>query len=144
MVDKLVCKNAIPGTPHAKRKATRPGPYCLQCKRSVTQGRSAKTHETYVFNTYGLFPGEYAAIKAAQGGKCFICQRATGAVRRLAVDHDHALEKAGVTLRHTVRGLLCKTCNKTLGFYRDDPNAFYRAIEYLGNPPAKRVLEELE
>jgi hypothetical protein len=109
----------------------------------VRQAATAKTHETYVFKTYGLFPGEYAAIKAAQGGVCYICQRATGAVRRLAVDHDHALEKMGVTMRDTVRGLLCKTCNKTLGFFRDDPAAFMRAVNYLNSPPAKDVLEDL-
>jgi hypothetical protein len=137
---KLVCKLAGEDPAHRKRKATRPGPYCLQCKRGVRQAATAARHEAYVLATYGLEAGEYAALKAAQGGVCFICTRATGAVRRLAVDHDHQLERDGLPMRDTVRGLLCKSCNKMLGFMRDDPLAFERAAGYLRNPPARSVL----
>jgi len=80
---------------------------------------------------YGLASGEYDQIKAAQGGKCFICQRATGAARALAVDHDHATG--------FVRGLLCGVCNKMLGHSRDDIEFFERAIDYLNNPPAQAM-----
>jgi len=139
----LVCK--LSDSPaHSKRKATRPGPYCPSCRRSLRASRSGANHEAYVLTTYGLRSGEYAALKAAQGGVCFICTRATGAVRRLAVDHDHALERAGLPMRQTVRGLLCKTCNKMLGFMRDDPLAFERAAAYLNNPPAKKILGEFQ
>jgi hypothetical protein len=69
----------------------------------------------------------------AQGGRCYICQRATGARRRLAVDHNHATGE--------VRGLLCKPCNRdVLGHLRDNTEALQRAIDYLTNPPARRVL----
>ena len=61
-----------------------------------------------------------------------MCQRATGATRKLAVDHDHA---TGV-----VRGCLCKFDNRLLGFARDDPEFFQRAIDYLKNPPAVAVI----
>jgi hypothetical protein len=84
-------------------------------------------------------------VLALQGGKCAICQRATGAARRLAVDHDHkqALldghdEDQGCP--NCVRGLLCKTCNRNvLGHLRDDPAAFQRAIDYLKNWPFARA-----
>lgn len=75
---------------------------------------------------------EYEEIKAYQGGRCAICQRATGAYKALAVDHDHA---TGYD-----RGLLCSTCNKTLGHARDDVAFFERAIQYLKNPPAFAVI----
>jgi hypothetical protein len=86
-------------------------------------------HEAYVLKTYGLKAGEYQALYEAQGGKCFICTRATGAARKLAVDHDH---KTGY-----VRGLLCKPCNSLLAHIRDDTQTLHRTIEYLVNPPAQ-------
>lgn len=81
---------------------------------------------------YGLKPGDYDKIYAVQGGRCPICQRATGKAKRLAVDHNHATGE--------VRGLLCGHCNeKIVGYLRDDPKAFARAIDYLLNPPARRA-----
>jgi hypothetical protein len=42
-----------------------------------------------------------------------------------------------------VRGLLCTICNaKILGHARDDVDFFYRAIEYLTNPPAVAIIGE--
>lgn len=103
--------------------------------------RSAQRHASHIRKTYGLEPEEYEAIKAAQGGVCAICQKANGNSKRLAIDHDHALEKAGVPIRETLRGLLCGPCNKEiLGRLGDDPAALQRAIDYLLNPPARKVL----
>lgn len=93
---------------------------------------SKANHEKRVQDTYGLAEGDYERLLAAQGGKCFICHRKPGA-KRLAVDHNHETDE--------VRGLLCKACNRdVLGHLRDDPLALARAIEYLNDPPARRVL----
>lgn len=81
--------------------------------------------------TYGLSEGDYEALYAAQDGRCAICRRATGRVKRLAVDHDHKTGK--------VRGLLCGTCNKMLGHARDEPEFFTRGREYLLNPPMESL-----
>jgi hypothetical protein len=83
---------------------------------------------------YGITPAEYQAVKDYQGGVCFICQKATGAVRRLAVDHDHS---TGV-----LRGTICRYDNRLLGHARDSIEFFERCIEYLRNPPAVAVLGE--
>lgn len=86
-----------------------------------------------VCRVYGLPPGGYAALYAAQGGRCYICRRATGASRRLPVDHDHATGE--------VYGLLCGPCNKNvIGHLRRDVEALRRAIDYLTDPPARKVL----
>jgi hypothetical protein len=77
---------------------------------------------------YGLDDGDYSRIYHFQNGRCFLCQRATGAARRLSVDHDH---KTG-----RVRGLLCRPCNDILGHARDDVEFFRRAVSYLQLPPA--------
>jgi hypothetical protein len=81
---------------------------------------------------YGLGPGQYDLLKASQNGTCAICQRATGARKKLAVDHDHS---SGY-----VRGLLCGPCNKILGHLRDDPKLAMNIYLYLQAPPAFDVI----
>lgn len=88
---------------------------------------------------YGVGPARYAAIYVAQGGRCAGCQRATGATKRLAVDHDHACCPGPTSCGACVRGLLCGPCNQLLGHFRDDPQTFLRLANYLINPPAKKV-----
>lgn len=67
---------------------------------------------------YGITADEYQALLGRQGGVCAICRQPEklmrgGRVRRLAVDHDHRTGR--------IRGLLCHSCNATIGFLRDDP-----------------------
>ena|SRR5216684_6981124 len=58
---------------------------------------------------YGISEQEYNALNAKQGGLCAIChQPPRGKMKRLSVDHDH--------VTNIVRGLLCITCNRTIGY----------------------------
>jgi hypothetical protein len=86
---------------------------------------------------YAITPEVYAALYRLQGGHCAICQRATGERKRLAVDHDHSCCNGPTSCGQCVRGLLCKSCNQTLGRFRDSPEAFERAAAYLRHPPAR-------
>ena len=106
--------------------------YCYACERLVKRERLDKQHDAYVCKTYGLKPGDYQRLYVAQDGRCYICRRATGKTRRLAVDHDH--------VTGLVRGLLCKPCNRMLGHARDNPEFFTRARTYLLEPPAREVV----
>ena len=124
------CKDCEPGS---KRPAPHPGPRCATHHRAIRVERRTAAHGRYVEITYGITEAQYEAILKVQNGRCYICQRATGARRRLAVDHNHATGE--------VRGALCKPCNRdVLGHLRDDVGALQRAIDYLTNPPARRVL----
>ena len=116
------------GCGSTSRKTSAPGPRCATCHRARKKTVRDAAHEAYVLKTYGLRAGEYARLYTYQGGKCYICLRATGKARRLAVDHDHATGY--------VRGLLCKPCNSMLAHVRDDPEMFRRGIAYLYSPPA--------
>lgn len=87
---------------------------------------------------YGLAEGDYQRLYEAQGGRCAICQRATGKTKRLAVDHDHACCPGKTSCGLCVRGLLCGPCNQTIG--RLPMGSLERALAYLTNPPAHRVL----
>lgn len=124
-----VCKDCPPGS---KRAARFPGPRCFTHNKIVVKARSDAAHDRDVVRTYGLPPGGYVRLLAAQGGKCWICQRANGKTKRLAVDHNHKNDK--------VRGILCGPCNQLLGHVRDDPDVLIRAAQYLVNPPAERFL----
>jgi hypothetical protein len=75
---------------------------------------------------YGLTISEYESRLAAQRDKCAICgsEFAGGRwKRRFSVDHDH---KTG-----HIRGLLCGSCNRGLGDFRDNPLFLLKAIAYL-------------
>lgn len=109
------------------------GGRCRTHFRVVVKERKAAAHEKRVINTYGLEKGEYAQLYIFQGGKCALCRRATGASRKLSVDHDHA---TGL-----VRGLLCRPCNTMLGHARDSTKFFLRCIWYLRRTPYSRMRE---
>lgn len=127
------CKDCLPGS---KRPAPHPGPRCVTHWREERARRKEHNHEMMVTNTYGLSTGDYQRLYDAQGGVCAICQRATGASRRLSVDHDH---KTG-----EVRGLLCRPCNTMLGHGRDDTRFFLRAVSYLSWPPMRSLHDAQE
>jgi hypothetical protein len=114
-----------------KRPAVNPGPRCTTHWRAEVRRRKADNHEKRVQDTYGLEKGEYAQLYAFQGGLCALCRRATGASRRLSVDHDHATGD--------VRGLLCRPCNTLLGHARDKLSFFRRCISYLAYSPYRAM-----
>jgi hypothetical protein len=112
------------------------GSRCATHWREEKKRRKAAAHASAVAKTYDFPEGiDYESLYRFQGGYCPICRRATGKTKRLAVDHDHRTNE--------VRGLLCSTCNQILGHARDDINFFVRAMTYLDNPPARRLLREV-
>lgn len=115
------------------RKVTPPGPRCATCHRERKRELREAAHGLRILKTYGITSVQYWALYEAQGGVCFICRRATGKVRKLAVDHDH---ETGY-----VRGLLCKPCNSVLAHFRDDTATAWRAYDYLmDGAPAPDVI----
>lgn len=119
-----------------------PGPRCVTHYRARKRELSGKAHSRRVETTYGITQAEYEAIYLAQGGKCAICQVATGKRKRLAVDHDHDCTQGhppNIGCSKCIRGLLCSRCNYTLlGKYNEA--SLRRALTYLNYPPAQTVL----
>lgn len=69
-----------------------------------------------------LTEDDYEMMLARQSGVCAICKgKPTG--ERLAIDHVHGTKR--------VRGLLCGSCNRALGLFKDDPVRLAVAIKYL-------------
>lgn len=125
-------QEAPPEPPRTQRPAPHPGPRCTTHHREKRHRDRQASHDKRVQGVYGLEAGEYAILYDFQGGKCAICQRATGATKRLAVDHHHA---SGV-----VRLLACGPCNQLIGHGREDPEFFRRVIRVLETPPAVELL----
>ena len=73
---------------------------------------------------YGVTIEKYNEMRIAQHFKCAICgAHESEKTSTFAVDHCHKTNR--------VRGLLCRSCNTGLGFFRDDPQALKNAIQYL-------------
>lgn len=106
---------------------------CTTCLRERKKLRKAAGQERRARTVYGITLAQKKEVIEFQGGGC-ICYPWTGYngnSRALSTDHDH---KTG-----EVRGELCKHCNDLLGRIRDDPEYFRRMLNYLANPPAKRL-----
>jgi hypothetical protein len=101
------------------------GRVCKFCRRKNTRKNSRNTR---LVNTYGITQEDYEWMIEQQGGVCYGC---LGHRKVFDVDHDHKLEKAGVPIRHTVRGGLCRSDNKILAMAGDDPARLRRLADYL-------------
>lgn len=112
------------------------GRRCFTCQKRRTK---VVSHEARVVATYGLEPGEYAALNAAQDGKCAGCGQARS--YNLNVDHDHKVE-AELGARASIRGLLCRRCNKVLAVVGDNAMLLLNLMSYLDMWPSARVLGE--
>lgn len=136
------CKDCRKENVTTRRPAPFPGPRCRTHHVARRRTTRANAHTRRIETTYGLSFDDYWRLHRLQGGRCYICQRATGKTKHLAVDHEHG--RPGCThpaergCHLCVRALLCGPCNQTLG--RLGVVALRRAIEVLTYPPAQRML----
>lgn len=104
---------------------------CIECEQENKRLRwkiigkrpeERKKRRTYQLkHLYGLTQEEYESLVKMQNAKCAICGKDKS--EPLNVDHDHT------TL--IIRGLLCRECNRAIGFFGDDPKNLIKASEYL-------------
>lgn len=86
--------------------------------------RSAYGREWKIQRHYGINGEQFAEMERKQNGVCAICELPPKDGKFLAVDHDH---QTGA-----VRGLLCISCNRGIGYLADDPQRLRKALAYLG------------
>lgn len=82
---------------------------------------------------YGITPEQYAGLFEAQGHCCAICKvdelggkhkdNPNRSDWNWCVDHDHVTGQ--------VRGLLCETCNRAIGLFKDNPEIIANAARYV-------------
>jgi hypothetical protein len=98
-------------------------------RENMTEEQRAKYLEgrraASIMKRYGVSLDDYEAMLAAQGGTCALCSRTPENERfkKLSIDHCH------VTGR--VRGLLCASCNHSLGKLGDTIERLKRAAAYV-------------
>lgn len=87
---------------------------CYSCWRKtkyVPGANSEKLRENAYKRLYGVSIAWYDETLEKQGGKCAGCGTDKPTNRYFDVDHDHKTGKA--------RGLLCRACNRLVGFLED-------------------------
>lgn len=105
---------------------------CHTHQRAHVQRSKKQARARQVERTYDITETDNYALYLLQGGRCWLCQKATGAVKSLAIDHDHATNE--------VRGRLCGPCNQFIGRLGDSPEAAQRLVAYLtGDTPYRRL-----
>lgn len=103
--------------------------WCKSCRKTGSKGSQDKHRRKYKLKSrFNMTLEDYDAMFDKQCGRCKICgsfetRTQDGRITRLAVDHDH---KTG-----RIRGLLCSSCNKALGFVKDDVVILDRMKKYL-------------
>lgn len=94
--------------------------------------KSRALHTSNLKRRYGITSEQYDQMLKKQKGLCAICKnkenaksynKQSSAPQRLAIDHCH---KTGL-----VRGLLCFSCNRGIGYLKDDIKLLSNAIKYL-------------
>lgn len=87
----------------------------------------SKYRRQHLKRYYGLSPAQFEEMAKRQEGRCPLCdeapRRCGGRRNALVVDHNHSTGR--------VRGLLCNSCNRALGWFGDDLERVRRAVEYL-------------
>ena len=107
--------------------------YCKDCmsKRHASSDRVAnreRMREIHMKRSYGITRDDYKEMVISQNGVCAICGKAEtakrgGSILPLAVDHCHYTGE--------IRGLLCSSCNKALGYFYDNVDTLQKAIDYI-------------
>ena len=90
---------------------------CIECFQLEARRRHFKAK-------YKITLEEYELLYEKQQGKCAICGcKKSDSRKYLSVDHCHTSK--------AIRGLLCNSCNKAIGFFKDNPILLKKASKYL-------------
>jgi hypothetical protein len=105
---------------------------CKECdkarkrKERITRDHHLINRRRNLKREYGLTLEDYDKMLKVQNGKCAICNGENPIYKgNLCVDHCHTTGK--------IRGLLCHSCNLTLGYMKDSKDRLKNAIKYLEN-----------
>jgi hypothetical protein len=103
--------------------ANRPPLTAVQREKRRVQQAARRANDPGLYRErYRLTASAVNAILETQDGRCAIC-RCGPPKQGFDLDHDHSTGR--------VRGFLCRGCNMSLGFMRDDADLLLAAIDYL-------------
>ena len=110
------------------------GRICDTC-RKTSSSESARNRR--LREVYEVTPDEWAKVLELQGNVCGGCKQPRS--YRLQVDHDHKVERE-LGMRASLRGALCRRCNKALRDLRDSIENLEGLAAFLRDPPARKIL----
>jgi hypothetical protein len=100
--------------------------WCSECQTFVTthgqSGCSVVAISMQRIRASGWTQIEYDLALIEQGNRCHLCGKNPDG-KALHADHDHALS--------VKRQLLCGTCNRGLGYFKDNPALLRKAANYV-------------
>ena len=107
---------------------------CSNCRKEddrTEENKQDYKRNWYRLKKYNLSPMEFEVFWIAFKGKCGICNielinpvQSRGQPDNVVViDHDHKTGK--------IRGLLCGSCNKGLGLFKDNKESLIKAIMWI-------------
>ena len=129
-------KNLLEDYYLSRKAPTKKSSYSYECKectvkRTVEYNKvnSTSVRSQYLKRNYGMTFEEFDAMLSDQDSCCAICKSTKPLYKYFNVDHCH--------ITGEVRGLLCHSCNKALGLFKDNINNLRHAIDYLVKDYAK-------
>lgn len=115
----------------------RKNPEKVRAWRAKHKGRQTEIYRLWKF---GITPAEYSALLARHEGRCGICLTTVpGGKGSWHLDHDHAFDAKD---KRGHRGLLCSSCNRALGYFKDKLSVLKAAVDYLEDYLVLRAREE--
>ncbi len=122
------CKVEKPNESFYKRKASKDGlrGQCNKCEKRYNNSwySTGKWKDRHYRKLYGLETDEVKELFDKQDGLCKLCSKELIFNGRLThVDHDHTTGK--------VRGILCYSCNTSLGKLGDSIESIEKVLKYL-------------
>ena len=76
----------------------------------------------HIRRKFGITPEVYFEMERRQSAVCAICRKPETR-KRFDIDHCHNSK--------VIRGLLCSTCNRMIGYAKDSTETLLAAVEYL-------------
>jgi len=96
--------------------------HCKDCNKKYREQKKEKVKDYQLKRKFGLSLDEYQKMLEEQKGVCKICGQVENN-KQLAVDHCHTTGQ--------IRGLLCGSCNRGIGYFRDSQDLLLKAVQYL-------------
>lgn len=134
------CKTKKPYTDFGKYKSSKDG-YMYQCKvcnrTRVNQYNEDVLKHTQKYKDYnderrftkhGITSKIFYEVLEKQGNACKICKEKDV---QFVIDHDHSCCNKLQGCAKCFRGIICQSCNKGLGNFKDNIMLLEKAITYL-------------
>ncbi len=143
---KTHCKNEHAYFPDNYFVNAHGGTGCKECMRAAAKRwksnhprTSNQNRNTNLKHLYGIKLDDYNALLTAQNGLCAACYSPNNSKRAFHVDHDHNCCPGKRSCGKCVRGLLCSSCNTTLGHSKESIERLYALITYIKAASQRQV-----